>query len=126
MGSAVVLDMCNMKVAVFLFPLLSLSLPSPDTPGYGSPAPSYPDEPAKYTFQYGVKDDYTSNNFGQSENRDGYSAQGEYFVNLPDGRLQKVTYSVNGEGGYVADVSYTGGAQYPPEPAGGYGHTNKI
>ena len=37
-----------------------------------------------------MKDDYTSNNFGQAENRDGYSAQGEYFVNLPDGRLQKV------------------------------------
>jgi hypothetical protein len=37
-----------------------------------------------------VKDDYTNNNFGQAENRDGYSAQGEYFVNLPDGRLQKV------------------------------------
>merc|ERR1712106_796914 len=82
------------------------------------PAPS---EPAKYAYQYGVKDDYTSNNFGQAESRDGYSAQGEYYVNLPDGRLQKVTYSVNGEGGYVADVTYTGEAQYPPEPAGGYG-----
>ena len=36
------------------------------------------------------QDDYTANNFGQQESRDGYSAQGEYFVNLPDGRLQKV------------------------------------
>ena len=92
-----------------------------------------------------MKDDYTSNNFGQSENRDGYSAQGEYFVNLPDGRLQKVkfqnfkfqtskqiiishpkvTYTVSGDGGYVADVQYTGEAQYPPEPAGGYGK-NKV
>ena len=33
----------------------------------------------------------------------------------------QVAYSVNGEGGYVADVTYTGEAQYPPEPAGGYG-----
>ena len=71
--------------------LIAPILSSPDQPGYGSPAPSYPDEPAKYAYQYGVKDDYTSNNFGQAENRDGYSAQGEYFVNLPDGRLQKVT-----------------------------------
>ena len=101
--------------------LIAPILSRPDQPGYGSPAPSYPDEPAKYAYQYGVKDDYTSNNFGQAENRDGYSAQGEYFVNLPDGRLQKVAYSVNGEGGYVADVTYTGEAQYPPEPAGGYG-----
>ena len=46
--------------------------------------------------------------------------QGEYFVNLPDGRLQKVTYTVVGDAGYVADVVYTGEAQYPPEPAGGY------
>jgi hypothetical protein len=67
-----------------------------------------------------VKDDYTSNNYGQSETRDGYSTEGEYFVSLPDGRLQKVTYSVSGDGGYVADVQYTGEAQYPPEPAGGY------
>ena len=33
----------------------------------------------------------------------------------------QVSYSVSGDGGYVADVSYTGEAQYPPEPAGGYG-----
>ena len=33
----------------------------------------------------------------------------------------QVSYSVNGEGRNVADVTYTGEAQYPPEPAGGYG-----
>ena len=45
--------------------------------------------PLNFEF-YLVQDDYTANNFGQQESRDGYSAQGEYFVNLPDGRLQKV------------------------------------
>merc|ERR1712137_1344481 len=32
----------------------------------------------------------------------------------------KVTYTVSGDAGFVADVVYTGEAQYPPEPAGGY------
>ena len=37
-----------------------------------------------------VQDDYSQNNYGLTESRDGYITQGEYFVNLPDGRLQKV------------------------------------
>merc|ERR1712129_482036 len=37
-----------------------------------------------------------------------------YRENLPDGRVQTVTYSVNGpDGGYVADVQYSGVAAYP-------------
>jgi len=62
--------------------------------------------PANYEFQYGVKDDYSGNDFGQQESRDGDYTQGSYYVLLPDGRLQKVTYSVNGDSGYVAEVSY--------------------
>ena len=73
----------TLTILVFIFVLI-LSIPVPQ--GYCSPK-----EPAKYAYQYTVKDDYTNNNFGQAENRDGYSAQGEYFVNLPDGRLQKVS-----------------------------------
>merc|ERR1712042_210007 len=88
--------------------------------GYAPAPETYPDEPAVYSYTYGVADDYSQNNYGQSESRDGYNTQGEYFVNLPDGRLQKVTYTVVGDAGYVADVVYTGEAQYPPEPAGGY------
>ena len=82
-----------------------------DAPSYAQPA--YPDEPPKYTYSYAVKDDYTNNNFGQDESRDGYATSGSYYVSLPDGRLQKVTYSVNGDGGYVAEVTYEGEAQYP-------------
>ena len=37
-----------------------------------------------------VLDDYSQNNYGLTETRDGDITQGEYFVNLPDGRLQKV------------------------------------
>ena len=32
---------------------------------------------------------------------------------LPDGRLQEVTYTVNGDSGFVAQVNYQGEAQYP-------------
>merc|ERR1711971_34004 len=48
----------------------------------------YADVPAVYTWEYAVQDDYTSNNFGAKEARDGYLTNGKYYVNLPDGRLQ--------------------------------------
>ena len=62
--------------------------------------------PAQYGFNYAVADDYSENNYGHEENRDGYDTKGSYFVNLPDGRVQKVTYYVNGDSGFVAEVSY--------------------
>ena len=73
----------------------------------------------RYTFDYAVRDNL-GNDYGHQENRDGYNTQGSYYVQLPDGRLQKVTYYVNGDSGFVAEVSYEGEAQYPaynPAPA---------
>ena len=75
----------------------------------------YTQAPAQYDFNYAVKDDYSGNDFGHNEARDGYDTQGSYYVQLPDGRLQQVTYTVNGDSGYVAEVSYEGEAQYPAE-----------
>merc|ERR1712105_99171 len=76
--------------------------------------PSY-DEPAKYAYEYAVADDYSGARFNAGENRDGYATSGSYSVNLPDGRLQTVNYKVaDAYSGYVADVSYSGEAQYPP------------
>jgi len=69
--------------------------------------------PASYTYSWAVKDDYTNNNYGQDEKRDGYATSGSYYVALPDGRLQKVSYTVDGDGGYVAEVTYEGEAQFP-------------
>ena len=68
---------------------------------------------AKYDFDWSVKDEYSGNDFGQQESRDGDKTQGSYYVQLPDGRLQKVTYYVDGDSGFVADVSYEGEARYP-------------
>merc|ERR1719229_702627 len=70
-------------------------------------------EPPVYAYNYGVADDYSGANFAQQEQRDGYATSGSYTVNLPDGRVQTVTYSDNGDG-IVQDVSYTGEPSYGP------------
>ena len=61
-------------------------------------------------------DDYTHSNFGHKESRALDRTEGVYHVALPDGRIQTVTYVVDGYGGYVPVVSYAGEAQYPPAP----------
>ncbi|XP_042226795.1 extensin-like [Homarus americanus] len=88
-------------------------------PSYTYSAPQDSDEysvessEAKYDFSYAVKDDLSGNDFGHQETRDGDNTQGSYYVQLPDGRLQTVTYYVEGDSGYVADVKYDGEARYP-------------
>ena len=82
-------------------------------PAYG-PAPVYPDAAPIYNYAYAAADDYSGVNFGQTENRDGYATSGSYNVALPDGRIQTVTYRVDGDSGYIADVQYSGEAKYEP------------
>nr|XP_045624312.1 pro-resilin-like [Procambarus clarkii] len=69
--------------------------------------------PASYEFRYGIKDDLSDNDYGHLENREGDFTQGSYHVQLPDGRLQKVTYSVKGDSGFVVQVTYEGEAGPP-------------
>ena len=91
--------------------------PSPDNrPASYNPTPSYGDGPASYTYDWAVKDDYSNNNYGQTESRNGDKTTGSYYVLLPDGRTQTVTYTVDAYGGYVADVTYSGEAKYPETP----------
>ncbi|XP_071528361.1 uncharacterized protein [Panulirus ornatus] len=90
----------------------------PPPPAYSYPAPphysepQYPEVPPKYTYRYGVADDYSGANYIASESRDGYKTEGSYTVDLPDGRKQTVTYVDNGDG-LEAVVTYEGEAQYP-------------
>ena len=83
-----------MQVLLSLTVIVSCALARPDAPpSYAPAAPAYPDEPPKYTYSYSVQDDYTSNNYGANEDRDGYATSGSYYVALPDGRLQKVRHN---------------------------------
>ena len=61
-----------------------------------------------YGFSYNVRDDYSGADFGHTESRHADSTEGEYFVLLPDGRVQTVKYNVDPYGGYVAEVNYKG------------------
>ncbi|XP_076059588.1 uncharacterized protein LOC143036225 [Oratosquilla oratoria] len=102
----------NLSYEIVVLGALVALVTADTAPAYGYPAPPAP-APAKYDFNYAVKDDYSGNDFGHQEARDGYDTQGSYYVQLPDGRLQKVSYTVNGDSGFVADVTYEGEAQYP-------------
>ncbi|XP_068217546.1 pro-resilin-like [Palaemon carinicauda] len=59
-----------------------------------------------YSFGYALKDDYTGNDFGHQETRDGYNTIGHYYVNLPGGSYQKVSYNVGGNSGVLPQVTY--------------------
>merc|ERR1712156_900977 len=78
--------------------------------------------PQPYKYEYGVQDDYTNAAFAKSESQNEVgTVTGSYKVNLPDGRIQTVTYTADEVGGFKAEVTYEGTPVYPPEPKEGYG-----
>lgn len=90
-----------------LHPFSYISLfPSPH-----KPALSFCPQPVPhYAFEYVVRDPLHGGLHGHSETRRGQDTHGRYFVLLPDGRLQTVTYIAN-ERGYFPQVVYTGEAK---------------
>ncbi|XP_068210640.1 pro-resilin-like [Palaemon carinicauda] len=108
------------KVILVVLGLAALAAAdSRETYSYSAPRASASSEEsfesteAKYNFNWAVSDDSSSNEFGHQEARDGDDTQGSYYVQLPDGRLQKVSFHVDGDDGYIADVTYSGEAQFP-------------
>ncbi|XP_047472189.1 uncharacterized histidine-rich protein DDB_G0274557-like [Penaeus chinensis] len=94
-------------------------IPAPLTPSephahadhaQGAPeAKAEPEGKAEYSFEYVVKEEATD--FSAQEHRDGDKTEGSYQILLPDTRVQKVTYIVDGDSGFVADVIYEGEAK---------------
>merc|ERR1719336_2821323 len=88
-------------------------------PAYGPPVEKLPPQP--YAYEYGVADDYSHSNFKKTETQDaGGNVAGSFTIALPDGRIQTTTYTADHTNGFVAEVSYSGEAIFPPAPAGGY------
>merc|ERR1712002_888607 len=78
-------------------------------------------EPSPYHYEYKVHDDKKYLDFGAEEEGDGKGdVHGFYHVQLPDGRRQRVTYTVNDYSGYIADVSYDGKAEHPSHHGSGH------
>ena len=67
---------------------------------------------ADYYYHYTI--DANGLHFGAQEETDGYSTTGQYHVLLPNGRIQTVSYRVTDDNsGFVANVQYSGIANYP-------------
>nr|XP_045617767.1 pollen-specific leucine-rich repeat extensin-like protein 3 [Procambarus clarkii] len=74
---------------------------------------SYEQRGTKYDYKWAVNEESSNAEFDHKEARDDNNIKGSYSVQLPDGRVQTVTYYVNGDSGYVAEVTYQGEARYP-------------
>ncbi|XP_057317921.1 probable WRKY transcription factor protein 1 [Microplitis mediator] len=99
--------------------------PSPDGHTHHDEHQDYIDsQPKSYEFGYAVKDSATGNDFGRQETSDGETVRGEYRVQLPDGRIQIVTYTADWRTGFHADVRYEGEATYPDQYNTGYNNNN--
>ncbi|XP_071544068.1 uncharacterized protein [Panulirus ornatus] len=92
--------------AALRYPIYSYSSPEESSDEYG---------PAQYKFNWYVRDEESGNNFGQEEERDDDQTQGQYYVYLPDYRKQTVTYYVDDDSGFVAEVSFDGDSRYSHE-----------
>merc|ERR1719264_604848 len=75
--------------------------------------------PQPYAYEYGVADDYSKANFRKTETQDAAgNVGGSFTIALPDGRIQTTTYTADHTNGFVAEVTYSGEAVYPPAPGG--------
>lgn len=60
----------------------------------------------QYNFQWRVDDEEYQNYYGQQETGLNNRVDGSYYVWLPDNRLMRVTYYVEGDSGFVPTITY--------------------
>ncbi|XP_040582779.2 larval cuticle protein A3A-like [Lepeophtheirus salmonis] len=77
------------------------------------PPPPPPPPPASYAYNYAVLDEESSVDFSADELAENGVVSGSYKVVLPDGRIKTITYTVEGDSGFVADVQF----ETTPSPA---------
>ncbi|CAB4059613.1 unnamed protein product [Lepeophtheirus salmonis] len=91
--------------------------PPPPQPAYGAPTapqptyvaagqaePAAPEPTPPYAFNYAVLDAESGNDFSAEEQAQGGIVSGEYKVKLADGKIMTVSYTVEGDSGFVADI----------------------
>ena len=124
MGWVKIFFFCSHWCLIFQFVTCLAFVATVSCQGY-APAPHVVEKlaPQPFSYEYGVADDYSKANFKKAETQDAYgNVQGSFTIALPDGRIQTTTYTATHETGFIAEVTYSGTAAYPPEPQGGYGH----
>merc|ERR1719317_1604949 len=110
----------NMKWNIRLPLLLAFLATRPSRSQEGGYHEDY--QPSPYHYEYKVHDPKEYLDFGAEEEGDGKGdVHGQYHVQLPDGRLQHVSYHVDDYNGYIADVSYDGHAEHPSYHGGHHG-----
>ncbi|CAG9768174.1 unnamed protein product [Ceutorhynchus assimilis] len=70
-----------------------------------------------FDFKYEVKDEF-GNDYSHNAINDGDTTNGEYRVQLPDGRTQVVKYTANWASGFHAKISYEGQPTFKPSGGG--------
>ncbi|XP_040580886.2 cuticle protein 19.8-like [Lepeophtheirus salmonis] len=85
---------------------IALVASAPSSPPSYSPYPPPPPAPVSYGYNYGVVDDESGVNMSADELAENGVVSGSYKVVLPDGRMKIVTYTVEGDSGFVADVQF--------------------
>ena len=110
--------------------ILAVFTALPQGKAYPAPVEDLPPQP--YGYQYGVEDEETKASFQKSESQamllkykvtsTNYThvedakgtVLGQYVIALPDGRIQTTKYTADPIQGFVAEVTYSGSAVYPP------------